>query len=153
LAVERSEGFWRLAGAGYFSCRRTGAHRYEAVGHKYVGRALVDSLAVSVREKVPGTLLALAGAAKATELRVEAVDSPATDFDAISRHLMSQFTLAASAYVADRRKPRYDYRSAQGPILAGSLDMARTIQLHAQGKLGLFAYRQGTVVRDEPLDR
>jgi hypothetical protein len=108
---------------------------------------------VRVREKVPGTVLALAGAATASELRIEAVDSPATDFDAISRHLMAQFTRAAGRYVAERREPRYQYRNAQGPVLAGSLDMARTIQLHAQGKLGLFAYRQGVVVRDEPLDR
>jgi McrBC 5-methylcytosine restriction system component len=102
---------------------------------------------------VPGTLLALIGAATGSELRIEAEKSPATDLDAISRHLMSEFTAAASAYVADRRKPRYRYRSGEGPILAGGLDMARTMRLHAGGKLGMFAYHQGSVVRDEPLDR
>jgi hypothetical protein len=152
-AVEHDRGFWRLAEAGYFSCRRTGADRYEAVGHKYVGRAQSGSLEVRVQEKVPGTLLALIGAATGRELRIEAADSPATDFDAISRHLMSQFTMAASAYVASRRKPRYEYRDVEGPVLSGSLDLARTTRLHARGKLGVFAYRQGAVVRDEPLDR
>jgi len=152
-AIEHDEGFWRLAEAGYLSCRRTSNDRYEGVGHKYVGRAQTGSLEVRVQEKVPGTLLALVGAATGRELRIEAADSPATDFDAISRHLMSQFTTAASAYVASRRKPRYEYRDAEGPVLSGSLDLARTMRLHARGKLGVFAYRQGAVVRDEPLDR
>ena len=33
------------------------------------------------------------------------------------------------------------------------LDLPRTIRLHASGRREQFAYLQGTVVRDEPLDR
>lgn len=153
-AIEGTDGFWRLADAGYVSFRRAGSERYEIIGHKYVGRARVGQLEVVVREKAPGTLLALIGAATGAELRVEVARSPGTDFDVVSRHLMGEFIRAAGRYIADRRKPRYQYRRSSGPVLAGSLDMPGTMRLHAStGRLGVFAYRQGTVVRDEPLDR
>lgn len=152
-AIDDADGFWRLGDAGYVSYRRAGSDRFEIVGHKYVGRARVGDVEVQVREKVPGTLVSLIGAATGAELRVEVAEAPATEFDLVSRHLMAQFTKAAGRYIADRRKPRYQYRQAAGPMLAGSLDMPATMHLHATGRLGLFAYRQGTVVRDEPLDR
>jgi hypothetical protein len=152
-ALEQSEGFWLLVDSGYVSYRRTGVGRHEIVGHKYVGRAKVGDVEIQVREKVPGALRALVRAATGGELRVELADSAATDFDAVSRCLMDEFTRSAGRYVAERRRPRYDYRSASGPLLAGSLDMAATIRLHASGRPGMFAYRQGRVVRDDPLDR
>ncbi len=108
---------------------------------------------MQVREKVHGTLQALVGAATGAELRLEFEDAPAAEFDAITRHLMSEFTIAAGRYIAGRRIARYRYRDATGPILAGSLDMPATMRLHAAGRLGQFAYREGTLVRDEPLDR
>lgn len=151
--LERSAGFWRLVDAGYLSVRRLGTDRYEIGGHKFVGRALVDDLEVRVDEKVSGTLLSLVAAATGGELRIVGEEAPATDFDLVSRHLMREFTIAAGRYVAERRKPRYSYRPAQGPVLAGVLDMPRTIRLHATGRLGHFAFHQGSVVRDEPLDR
>jgi McrBC 5-methylcytosine restriction system component len=152
-ALERAHGFWRLVDAGYVSVRRLGADRYEIAGHKHVGRALVGDLEIRVDEKVPGTLLALLAAATGAELRILEAQAPATQFDVVSRHLMSEFTQAAARYVAGRRRPRYAYREAQGPVLAGALDMARTMRLHATGRLGHFAFGQGSVVRDEPLDR
>jgi hypothetical protein len=151
--LEQSEGFWRLVDAGYVSVRRLAADRYELSGHKYVGRALVDGLEIRVDEKVPGTLLSLVAAATGAELRIVEAEAPATEFDVVSRHLMGEFTAAAARYIADRRKPRYMYRQEQGPVLAGTLDMPRTMRLHATGRLGHFAFRQGFVVRDEPLDR
>lgn len=104
-------------------------------------------------EKVAGTLLALINAATGAELRVEAEGSPATEFDVVSRHLLREFTRAAGLYIGNRRKARYEYRKALGPVLAGSLDMPGTMRLHAAGRPGLFAYHQGAVVRDELLDR
>jgi hypothetical protein len=151
--LERSAGFWRLVDAGYLSVRRLGTDRYELGGQKYVGRALVDDLEVRVDEKVPGTLRSLVAAATGAELRIVGEEAPATDFDLVSRHLMREFTTAAGRYVAERRKPRYSYRQAEGPVLAGTLDIPRTMRLHATGRLGHFAFHQGSVVRDEPLDR
>ncbi len=151
--LERSEGFWRLVDAGYVAVHRLGVDRYELAGRKYVGRALVDDLEIRVEEKVPGTLLSLVGAATGAELRILEEGAPVTEFDRVSRHLMREFTSAAARYLATRRKPRYLYRSAQGPVLAGALDMPQTMRLHATGRLGHFAFRQGFVVRDEPLDR
>jgi hypothetical protein len=151
--LEESEGFWRLVDAGYLSVRRLGADRYELSGHKYVGRARVGALEIRVNEKVPGTLRSLVAAATGAELRILQEESPATEFDVVSRHLMGQFTAAATSYIANRRRPRYVYREAQGPVLAGALDLPRTMRLHATGRLGHFAYKQGSVVRDEPLDR
>lgn len=152
-AIECADGFWRLGDAGYVSYRRSGTDRFEIVGHKYVGRALVGDIEVQVREKVPGTLLSLIGAATGAELRIEVADSPATEFDVVSRQLLAEFTRAAGRYIADRRVARYQYRHDTGPVLAGALDMPATMRLHATGRLGVFAYRQGAVVRDEPLDR
>ncbi|MBI5309503.1 MAG: hypothetical protein HZB14_00520 [Actinobacteria bacterium] len=152
-AIEAAEGFWRLSDAGYVSYRRAGTDRFEIVGHKYVGRARVGGIEIQVREKVPGTLLSLIGAATGAELRIEKAESPATEFDVVSRHLLTEFTRAAGRYVSDRRVARYRYRRASGSVLAGRLDMPATMRLHAAGRLGIFAYREGAVVRDEPLDR
>jgi hypothetical protein len=118
-----------------------------------VGRALIGDVDVQVREKVPGTLRSLIGAATGAELRIEAAEAPATEFDLVSRHLMGEFTKAAGRYIAERRQARYSYRTASGPVLAGALNMPATMRLHATGRLGMFAYDSGTVVRDEQLDR
>jgi len=151
--VERSEGFWALAEAGYVSYRRGGHGIREVVGHKYVGRAVIGGLELRICEKAPGTVNALIATATGAELRIHESESPATDFDVVSRHLMGEFVSAAGRYVAERRRPRYKYESARGPVLAGSIDLARTVLLQTQGRLGTFAYEQGQVVRDEPLDR
>ncbi len=142
-----------LADGGYVSYRRAGVGRYEIEGHHHVGRARFGDLEVQVREKVPGMLLALANAATGSQLRIEDAPSPATEFDLVSRQLMVEFTKAAGRYIADRRKARYEYREAASPVLAGRLDMPRTMRLHATGRLGFFAYQEGRVVRNEPLDR
>lgn len=135
------------------SIGRRSADLHELVGHKYVGRALVDDLEVRVDEKVRGTLLGLLTAISGAELRTVDASAPATEFGFVSRHLMSAFTRAAARYVADRRCAAYAYRQAQGPTLAGGLDMARTVRLHATGRLGHFAFHQGYVTRDRPIDR
>jgi McrBC 5-methylcytosine restriction system component len=142
-----------LADAGYVSYRRGDTGHGEIVGHQYVGRARFDGIELQVAEKVPGTLLALIGVATGADLRMTAAGSPETEFSAISRHLMGEFTRAAGRYIANRRKPRFVYREAQGPMLAGRLDMTATMRLHAAGRLGVFAFSQGAVVRDDPLDR
>jgi 5-methylcytosine-specific restriction endonuclease McrBC regulatory subunit McrC len=118
-----------------------------------VGRARLGEVEVEVREKVRGTLVSLIGAATGAEVKIEKAESPATEFDLVSRHLMAEFIDSAGRYIADRRRPRNRYRAATGPVLAGALDMPATMRLHASGRPGLFAYRQCEVVRDEPLDR
>jgi hypothetical protein len=150
-ALQESEEFWRLAEAGYVSCRRRGRGGYEIVGHGHVGRARIGEIELEVHEKVPGTLVALLGAATGIDVRVDAAHSPATEFGLVSRFLMDEFVRAAGSYISQRRRPRH--RNANGPVLAGRLDMAATVRLHASGRRGLFAYEQCTVVRDEPLDR
>jgi len=152
-ALNDSDGFWVLADSGYVSTRRAGLGRHEIVGHRHVGRALVDGVQVRVVEKAPGTVRALVHAATGAELRVEGTESPATDFDVISRLLLREFINAAGSYIGGRRQPRYEYRAASSPRLGGRLDMARTIRLHASGRPELFAYEEGRVIRDEPLDR
>jgi hypothetical protein len=151
--LQEEDGFWQLADAGYVSCRRSGSGSFEIEGHSHVGRVRIGDSEVAVREKVPGTLVALIGAATGAELKLEHADSPATDFDLISRHLMAEFVRSAGRYIADRRRPRNRYHQATGPVLAGSLDLPATMRLHATGRRGLFAYRRCEVVRDEPLDR
>jgi McrBC 5-methylcytosine restriction system component len=152
-AINETDGFWDLADAGYVSYRRSGRTTHQVVGHKYVGRALVGDLEVRVDEKASGSVLALTRAATGAELRIEKVDSPATEFDAVSQHLMREFGTAAARYVADRRTPRYRYDKASGPALAGQVDVAGTLLQQAAGRVGQFAYMAGRVVRDEPLDR
>ena len=152
-AISSSDGFWDIAEAGYVSYRRAGHAVHEVVGHKYVGRAVVGNLEIRVDEKAKGTVLALVQAATGAELRLQQADSPATDFDVVSRHLMHEFVSAAGSYIAHRRAARYEYSPATGPVLAGSLDLSRTIAQQAAGRLGQFAYTEGRVVRDEPLDR
>jgi len=152
-ALANSEGFWRLVDRGYLDLRRRGGGRYELRGRKYVGRALLDRVELRIEEKVPGAVAALASAATGAELRLETEEAPASEFDAISRHLMRAFAVAAGEYVAKRRKARFRYRDAVGPMLSGSIDVAATMRLHAGGRRGLFAFQRCEVVRDEPLDR
>jgi len=153
LALGRSESLWSLASAGYFSVRRTGRTTEEIVGHRYVGRAVSGDDELVITEKVRGALRALVGAATGAELHIEEASSPLTEFDVVSRHLMTEFTRVANKYVSERRVPRYDYRDASGPLLGGSIDIARTIRLHASGRPQDFAFSEGRVVRDSPLDR
>jgi hypothetical protein len=152
-ALEKSKGFWQLSERGFVSLRRTGYERVELVGGKYVGRARVGEVELRIREKVAGTVSSLIGAASGGELRIEPAASPATEFDAVSRHLLKQFVQAAGRYIADRRRPRYRYHQASGAVLAGRLDMPATMKLHATGRLSQFAFQRGEVVRDEPVDR
>jgi McrBC 5-methylcytosine restriction system component len=152
-ALDATDSFWTLVDAGYISLRRSGARRYEIVGHKYVGRAITGDVETVVAEKAQGTLRALIAAATGSELRIWELGAPATEFDVISRHLMRQFIQAAGRYVAERREARYEYELRSGPVLAGSLDIARTIRVHASGRRHHFAFSSGRVIRDEPLDR
>jgi 5-methylcytosine-specific restriction endonuclease McrBC regulatory subunit McrC len=135
------------------SYRRGDTSHGEIVGHQYVGRARFDGIELQIVEKVPGTLRALMDVATGADLRITAMRSPETEFSTISRHLMAEFTRAAGRYIADRRRPRFVYRDAQGPMLAGRIDMPATMRLHATGRLGMFAFSKGAVVRDDPLDR
>ena len=151
--LDTTDSFWALVDAGYVSLRRSGAHRYEIVGHRYVGRAITGTVETVVAEKAEGTLRALIAAATGAELRIEEVGAPATEFDVISRHLMRQFIQAAGRYIAERRQARYEYEPRSGPVLAGSLDIARTMRVHASGRRDHFAFSSGRVIRDEPLDR
>jgi 5-methylcytosine-specific restriction endonuclease McrBC regulatory subunit McrC len=153
LILNGAESFWQLAAAGYFSVRRTGPHVEEIVGGKYVGRAVDADNELVVVEKAHGAVRALVGAATGAELRIERAPSPETEFDIVSRHLMTEFTRAANAYVSERRVPRYVYKEAAGPTLGGSIDLPRTMRLHASGRPNHFAFSEGHVVRDEPLDR
>jgi hypothetical protein len=43
---------------------------------------------------------------------------------------------AAASYIASGRKPRFRYRPSSGPVLAGSMNLAGTLRLHARGRRG-----------------
>jgi 5-methylcytosine-specific restriction endonuclease McrBC regulatory subunit McrC len=113
----------------------------------------MGSVDIEIHEKIPDTLATLISSATGSSVRVESMDSPSTDFGPVSQYLMKEFIRAAGSYISGRRKPSYRYQAAEGPSLAGSLDMVATMHSHARGRLGLFAYQRCTVVRDEPLDR
>lgn len=151
-ALHDAPGFWDLDERGYVSLRTTsrGGH---LIGQKYVGRAVAGDVEVQVVAKAADTLAALVSAATGAEVRIEQADSPATAFDVVSRALIGEFVTAAGRYIASRRTPRYAYSDTHGPTLGGTLDMARTIELHAQGFPETFAFTEGRVVRDEPIDR
>jgi hypothetical protein len=138
---------------GYFGVGRLSPGSYELQGKKYVGRATFDGIELRCSEKVGGTVASLVAGATGSDIRILAEESPASEFDDVSRHLMGAFVEAASTYIATRRKARFRYRSTTGPMLAGSLDMPRTMRLHAGGRLGTFAFESCEAVRDEPLDR
>jgi hypothetical protein len=151
--LSESDAFWRLVDQGYFGVGRLSPGNYELQGKKYVGHATFDGIELRCSEKVDGTVISLVGAATGSDIHILIEDSPASEFDDVSRHLMVAFVEAASTYIATRRKARFRYRAATGPMLAGSLDMSRTILLHASGRLGIFAFDRCEAVRDEPLDR
>ena len=151
-ALHAAPGFWKLEESGYVSLRAKSGGGV-LTGHKYVGRAVAGDVELEVVEKASGTLAALVSAATGAEVRIERADSPATAFDVVSRKLVDEFVGAAGRYIADRRVPSYAYRDSHGPTLGGTLDLARTIELHAAGFTESFAYVEGRVVRDEPIDR
>lgn len=150
--VERAPGFWDLVEAGYVSYRRTGAERSEIGGGRYVGRAAFGDFELQVREKVSGTVAGLIDAATGVHPRAWRADSRAADFEMLSMPLIAEFLAAAEAHVAHRR-PRYEYKEVAGPVLSGTLDIARTMRLQATGRFNWFAYREGRLVRTDPLDR
>ncbi|HET9162331.1 MAG TPA: hypothetical protein VFN89_02645 [Solirubrobacterales bacterium] len=151
--LQLDDGFWRLVQEGYIGCRQLSPGQYEIEGQKYVGRARIDHVDLDVSEKVPGALGALAAFASGVVLRVEQQDAVSGEFDSLSRVLMAEFTSAAGEYISQRRQAAFVYRNKIGSILAGRLDMPATIRLHASGRPGLFAFQQGVVTRDRPLDR
>lgn len=152
-SLRRNDGFWRLIQNGYIGCRQIGSGSYEIEGHKYVGRARLDDIELEVHEKVTGALSALASFASGVVLKVEQEDAASAEFDSLSRVLMTEFTRAAGEYISQRRQAAFIYRNDVGPILAGRMDIPATMRLHARGRLGLFAFQQGLVTRDRPLDR
>jgi hypothetical protein len=146
--------FWQLVDRGYFGVTQTGHDRYVLQGKKYVGRALLETVELRCAEKIPGTVAALIRAATGSEVRLPSGESPGDDELGLTlRHLARSFVEAAASYIATRRKPRFRYRPASGPVLAGSMNLAATMRLHALGRRGSFAFDRCEVVRDEPLDR
>jgi hypothetical protein len=145
--------FWQLVDHGYFGIAQTGPDRYVLQGKKYVGRALLGTVELRCAEKVSGTAAGLIGAATGSDVRLPRGESPGGELDTTLRHLAGSFVEAAGSYIASRRKPHFRYRPASGPVLAGSMNLAATMRLHARGRLGNFAFERCEVVRDEPLDR
>jgi hypothetical protein len=152
-ALLRDARFWQLVDRGYFGISRTGPDRYVLQGRKYVGRAMLETVELRCTEKVGGTVAGLIGAATGSDVRLPEGESPGGELDTTLRHLARSFVEAAASYIASRRKPRFRYRPGSGPVLAGSMNLAGTLRLHARGRRGSFAFERCEVVRDEPLDR
>jgi 5-methylcytosine-specific restriction endonuclease McrBC regulatory subunit McrC len=152
-AVANNEAFWRLVENGFVSVVQIGVAKRELRGQKYVGRAIVGRTELIVQEKVPGTLAALLAFATGSDVLLARAEAAAADFDAVSRALMQEFVRGAGAYVANRRVPEYEYNDAVGASLGGSLDVPRTMRLHARGLSHLVAFAAGSVVRNTALDK
>ncbi|GAB7193411.1 hypothetical protein NUM3379_41210 [Kineococcus sp. NUM-3379] len=149
-----SPAAWRLVESGLFSLRQRGPRHVEIEGHQYVGRALIDqNCIVAISEKVTGSLRALLTEITGVDIRVEDESSRLAEFGIVSRFLLTEFVRASESYVASRREARYVYKPASSPVLAGSLNMAATLRLHALGRTNYFAFSRSQVLRDKPLDR
>lgn len=151
-SISGNRAFWRLVEEGFVGISQRGPADYHIRGQQYVGRAIVGDVEILVQEKVSGSLAAMLTFAIPSDVVIQRAESPAAAFDALSRALMTHFVEAAGRYIADRRMPQYEYQPAVGVSLGGSLDIPRTIRLHAKGLDQLLAFDRGRVVRDTPLD-
>lgn len=146
LAAEA--GFWRLVQAGIIAAETGKAGGWNLKGSCYVGRALFGDVLLEVHEKFSGSfekLLSL-GAAKAPLVANAA--APVTPDPLSTPLLVSLFIRAAKTYLSGFKLKRYVARDDQGTLASGRLNIRRTVQLRARGKMHQVAFTRTVLSGD-----
>ena len=122
-------------------------------GSCYVGRAICGDVVIEIQEKVPGALESLLSYAAGAAFRIERAASPASDIGHLSVLLIQQFLGGVHDYVSRAREFVYERQREVGCLVAGQIDMAKSVQLRARGLGHLLAFRRNAISFSTPLNR
>lgn len=132
--------FWELVRRGVLRVGHPARGQVRLEATKYLGRAFVGPHTIQVNEKVPGALPALLDYASAGAFRLERLGAPATDIGSLARLLVRQFLERLREYASAGREGQYARRRERASLIAGRLDVTRTIALKARGLAHIAAF-------------
>lgn len=139
--LESHEDFWRLATAGVVGLERRGTGHYALRGEAFVGQAVVGDRLLRIEEKIPGALASLLETVGAVEARITEAPTLADRRGQVLRRLAERFLDALGLYLIAGRAKRYVTRSFATGLPRGKVDLGRSMQLRAQGRADLLAFR------------
>lgn len=145
--------FWRLVESNVVQVEAGNAGKWRIKGTCYVGRALIGHTVLEIAEKFEGafeTLVEL-GAHKAPKITL--TPSPVTKSARSTGVLISLFIKSVRTYLSGFKKVAYVRIPDAGPIVAGRLNVTRTIRLRGKGMAHLAAFDRSELSADLPINR
>jgi 5-methylcytosine-specific restriction endonuclease McrBC regulatory subunit McrC len=152
-ALTCEPGFWALLDNGILTTSRPRADEARLHGTRYVGRALIGDTTISVVEKVAGSLAALISYASGGAFRVPAADAVASPLGALIPLLIHAYLEQVRDYVSRGIDFGYAGKREVGSLIGGTLDVPRTVQLHARGMRHMAAFSRPVLRRDVPKNK
>src|ERR1017187_6446931 len=127
--LSQKSDFWRLVEQKIVSVAQLSDKDIRLTGSCFVGRIVLEDVTLEVHEKVDGSLASLLGYATFGSFRVEKYEAPASALGPLLALLVRQFLIVLQAYVSKGRQFRYATKRQQSSLVAGRIDMTKTISL------------------------
>lgn len=131
LTADRS--FWRLVEQNVVTVESPGSERVVLKGGCYVGRASIGNVTLELHPKISGSLEQLLPHATHGAFRSRRASAPANELNELTALLIEQLVDAVSDYLQQGRRFQYGRRKETGSLVAGKLDVTKTMRLRARG--------------------
>ena len=152
-ACSQKSAFWELVGKGILSLSFDASRQPVLSAAGFLGRARFDSVEIDIAEKVPGSVEALLEHATEGIFRSVNAKGVTTESDSMIRLIVRVFLEALQTEVARGVQKRYISRKAESSLVAGRLDMTRTVALRARGLRHKVAFHRQVLTSDTPFNR
>lgn len=149
----RSDTFWELIGKGILALAFDATRQPVLSAAGLLGRARFDSVEIDVTEKVPGSAEALLDHATEGIFRSVRAKGVTTESNSMIRLIVRVFLDALQAEVSRGVQKHYVSRRAESSLVAGRLDMTRTVSLRARGLRHKIAFHRQVLTSDTPFNR
>lgn len=152
-ALSTEPAFWKLVERGVVkvAARSGGRGRLEGTG--WIGRARFADLDLDVVEKVSGALRALLAASTPATTRLDWASAPIDDAGALLAQVAQAYVEEARRYASTGLEFVYRQEPEVAALVAGRLDIRRTIRLRAQGRRHLLGFDRSTISQDTEVNR
>jgi 5-methylcytosine-specific restriction endonuclease McrBC regulatory subunit McrC len=153
VGLAEEAGFWGLLENGILTATRPSPQVARLHGTRYVGRALVGDTEITVVEKVSGSLAALLSYASGGAFKVPPAEAAASPLGDLIPLLIHAFLEKVRDYVSRGIDFSYGRRYEAGSLIGGTLNVARTVHLHARGMKHMAAFARPVLRRDVPKNK
>lgn len=147
-----SASFWRLVESKVLGVTALSDGRARLDGSNLVGRAVCEGTTIEFREKIPGALLSLLGAASPS-LKAVVVAAPLTELGPLVALLARAYVDEVRAYVGRGREWIYESQRRKSSSVGGRMNVSETMRLRAAGLRHLVSFDRQIISHSTAMNR